>query len=79
MRLINKLDRFLEDKSYKINIKENQVNILNFEEVLDFSTGQISLRCNKKTIIVEGKNLIISKMIDEEILITGMILNVRIN
>lgn len=79
MRLISKLDRYLEDKNYQIIIKENQINIINFEEVIDFSISKISIRCNNKIINVEGKNLIISKMLDEEILITGVIFNVRIN
>ena len=76
---MNKLDRYLEDKNYQIIIKENQINIINYEEIIDFSTNKISLRCNNKIINIEGKNLIISKMLDEEILITGIIYNVRIN
>ena len=36
-------------------------------------------KCDDKIINVEGKNLIISKMLDEEVLITGIISNVRIN
>lgn len=79
MRLINKLDRYLEDKKYQIIIKENQVDIINFQEIIDFSTNKITLRCENKTINVEGKNLIISKMLDDEVLITGIIYNVRIN
>ena len=79
MGLINKLDRYLEDKNYQIIIKENRVNIINYEEIIDFSINKISLRCNNKIINIEGKNLIISKMLDEEILITGIIYNIRIN
>ena len=79
MGIMNKLDRYLEDKNYQIIIKENQINIINYEEIIDFSTNKISLRCNNKIINIEGKNLIISKMLDEEILITGIIYNVRIN
>lgn len=79
MRLISKLDRYLEDKSYEIIIKEKSINIINFEEIIDFSVNKISLRCNNKIINVEGKNLTISKMFDEEVLITGIIFNVRIN
>ena len=79
MRLINKLEKFLEDENYKIIIKERQVNILNFKEILDFSSNQISLRCKSQIINIEGKNMIITKMLDEEILITGIILNIRIN
>ena len=79
MRLISKLDRYLEDKNYQIIIKENQVNIINFKEVIDFSTDKISLKCDNKIINIDGKNLIISKMLDEELLITGIIYNLRIN
>lgn len=79
MRLISKLDRYLEDRNYEIIIKDNSINIINFKEIIDFSTTKISLRCENKIINVEGKNLIISKMLDEEVLITGVIFNIRIN
>ena len=79
MRLINKLDRYLENKNYEIIVKENSINVINFKEIIDFSMNKISLRCDDKIIIVEGKELIISKMIDDELLITGIIFNIRIN
>ena len=79
MRLINRLDRYLENKNYEIIIKENQINIVNFKEIIDFSLQKISLRCDNKIINIEGKNLTISKMLGDEVLITGTILNIRIN
>lgn len=79
MRLISKLDRYLEDKNYEIILKENRINIINFQEIIDFSINKISIRCDNKIINIEGKNLIISKMLDDELLITGTILNIRIN
>ena len=79
MRLISRLDRYLEDKTYEVIIKENKIDIINFKEIIDFSTNKISLKCEDKIINIEGKNLIISKMLDDELLITGTIFNVRIN
>lgn len=79
MKLISKLDRYLEDKNYEIIIKENSVNVINFQEIIDFSINKITLRCENKIINIEGKNLIISKMLDEEVLIRGIISNIRIN
>ena len=79
MKLISKLDRYLEDKNYEIIIKENQVNIINFQEIIDFSISKISLRCDNKIINIEGKNLIITKMLDSELLIRGIIFNISIN
>ena len=79
MKLISKLDRYLENENYEIIIKENKINIINFKEIIDFNIDKISLRCENKIITVEGKNLTISKMLDEEVLITGTIINIRIN
>ena len=79
MRLISKLDRYLENKYYEIILKDSSVNIINFSEIIDFSMNKISIRCDNKIINVEGKNLIISKMLDDELLVTGNISNLRIN
>ena len=79
MKLINKLNRYLEDKNYQIIIKNKFINIINIEEIIDFSVSKITVRCNSQIIIVEGKNLIISKMLEDEVLILGTIYNVRIN
>ena len=79
MRLISNLDRYLENKNYEIILKDSSVNIINFSEIIDFSMNKISVRCDNKIITIEGKNLIISKMLDDELLVTGNISNLRIN
>ena len=79
MKIINKLNRYLEDDNYQIIIKNNSVNIINIKEIVDFSISKVTTKCNEKTIIIEGKNLIISKMQEDEVLITGIIYNIRIN
>lgn len=79
MRLISKLDRYLENKNYEIILKDNSVNIINFSEIIDFSMNKIFVRCDNKIINIEGKSLIISKMLDDELLVTGNISNLRIN
>jgi len=79
MKLISKIDKYLEDKNYEIIIKKQQVDIVNYKEILDFSINKISIKCDNTIIIIDGKNLIISKMMDNELLINGNIFNIRIN
>lgn len=79
MKIINKLNRYLEDDNYQIIIKNNSVNIINIKEIIDFSISKVTTKCNEKIISIEGKNLIISKMQEDEVLITGIIYNIRIN
>ena len=79
MKLINKLDRYLNENDYKIIIKENYVNIINYDEIIDFNLNNISVKYNNKVIIIEGNNLTISKLVKDEVLIFGEITSIRIN
>lgn len=79
MKLIDTLDRYLFEKDYKITIKNNYLNINNYDEIIDFSLTKIVIRCQKKQLIIEGRNLIITKMLDNEVLIKGTITNLNIN
>ena len=79
MKIMSKLDRYLEDRNYQINIKKNQLNILNFKEIVDFNSNKIVVRCDSNLINIEGKDLIISKLLEDEVLISGIILSIRIS
>lgn len=79
MKLKERIDNYLYDREYKIIIKNNEINIVNYDEIIDFSLTTISIKYRNKKIIIDGKNLLISKMIENEVLITGDISNIRIN
>ena len=82
MKLFNKLnnnpERYLMDTDFKIIIKDNYLNIINYKEIVDFSSSQIIIKTNKKIIKIIGDNLIVSKMQDSEALITGNINKVEL-
>ena len=78
MNIRTKLNDYLIDTKYKIIIKDNQINIINYEEIIDFGINKITVKCNTNKIIIEGNNLIITKMLDDEILIKGIITIIRI-
>ena len=79
MRLIGKIENYLNDFDYKIIIKNKQVNIINYDEIIDFSLSKISVKYKDKKFIIEGDNLVITKMIDNEVLVNGNISNIIIN
>lgn len=79
MKIIKKLNNYLEDNQYKIIIKDKQVNIINYDEIIDFTLNKISIRHSNKIITIEGNELYIIKMVEDEVLISGNITNIRIN
>lgn len=76
MKMIRLIDNYINDKTFSIIYKNNGLNIINYSEIKDFSSTKISIRYKDNMYHVEGKNLVISKMMEEEILITGDISNI---
>ena len=52
---------------------------LSYDEIVDFTLKKISVRYKNKIIIIEGDDLTISKMVEDEVLINGSINVIRIN
>lgn len=67
------LDRYLVDRDYCITVKKGMVSILNFLEIEDFSSSKIVVKYQGGKTILEGRDLVISRMQDEELLIVGEI------
>jgi sporulation protein YqfC len=79
MRIRDKLDRYLYDKEYKITIKGNLVDIDNYDEIVDFTSSKIVIKCQNVLIILEGNKLGITKMMDNEVLVEGSVCKISIN
>ena len=78
MKIKDYCDRYLKETKYKIIIQDNSVNILNYVEIKDFSATEIVVRNKKGFTKIKGKNLVIARMLDDEILITGHISTIEL-
>ena len=57
----------------KIIIEENRVDITNFTSIEHFSSDKIIIKISDKYMNITGSNLIISKLVIDEVLISGNI------
>ena len=76
MSILN-LDRYLMDTTYKIIIKDNTINIINYEEIKDFSSNKIVVKTKKNITTIIGKDLVVSKMQDNEVLIKNILVSTK--
>lgn len=78
MTISKKITNYIFDNNFKINLTDKYINIINYDEIIDFSPNKISIKVNNKKIIIEGYNLLIKRMENNEVLITGAIININI-
>lgn len=79
MKLFDKLDRYLVDNEYKITITNNRVHIINYIKIEDFSSNMVKIKHKDGITILLGSNLVVSKMMDDELLIVGKLSSIEYN
>ena len=75
-KFIRMIDNYVNDREFNMIYKNNKLNIVNYSEIIDFSSNRISVRYMDNVYHIEGDNLVISRMMEDEILITGNISNI---
>ena len=70
------IDNYINDRKYSMIYKNNKLNIINYTEIIDFSDVLISIKYENDIYHIIGSNLVISRMMENEILITGDISNI---
>ena len=76
--VFNKMFKVIKDETLKITILKDKVNIINYKEIIFFDDNKVKIKCIDKIITVTGNDLIINKLLDDEILVIGTIKNVEL-
>ena len=78
MKLMRNIKSYIEEKNYQINIINSKVNIVNYIEIKEFSDTKIIVKHEDGYTTVNGKSLVITKMLENEILIIGTIKSIEL-
>ncbi len=73
MQLLSRFKDYINDKELMINIYKNQMNVVNYTDIPHFKSNEIIIQHQKGSIIVRGSKLVITKLLNEELLINGLI------
>ena len=75
MNLVNKIRNSFNEKKLKIIIFDKYINIINYSVINDISNEKIII--NNQNITINGRNLKVIKLLDNEILIEGLLSNLE--
>lgn len=78
MKIFDRLNNYINENNFKITIGINYVNVVNYTLVLDFNSNLVSVKYNNGIVDISGTNLVVNKMLKDEILITGNIENIKL-
>ena len=71
MNIINGIRSYILENELKITIINNKINIINYKDIGHFDSNAIIVKTDSKDIHIKGSDLVVSKLMNDEILITG--------
>lgn len=72
--MLDRLKNYIANDEFNITIADNIINVNNYIELNYMEDEKISLTHKKGKLLIKGKNLVVKKLLDNEILIVGDIL-----
>ena len=68
---------FINDTSFQILYKDNYLDIINYTNINYMEDSKISLNYLDNKILIKGNNLVVKKLLESEILITGNFISIE--
>lgn len=62
---------YIDNSEFQLNLLKGRVNVLNYQELLQINSKEMIFTTSFCKINVKGNNLVLSKLLDSELLITG--------
>ena len=78
MSIIKNFRSYLLEDSFSMHLHKDKINILNYENIDHISEKEISINYDEGLIIIKGEDLVLLKMLDDELLISGKIKNIEL-
>jgi hypothetical protein len=77
--MLDRIYNYVNDTEFRFTYYEDKVNIINFKRIISLEDNYISLQSINKKIIIKGDGLVLSKLLDNEVLIIGNIKNIEVS
>ena len=72
----DKLRTYIMEDEFEVKLLNNRINILNYGTIDHLDSNKIIIRYKQGKITINGNNLVLSKLLKDELLIMGKIKNI---
>ena len=76
--MLEKISNYVNDKEFRITLYNDKIHIINYKQIISLEDSYISILSNNKKVSITGTNLILNKLVDNEMLIKGNISKIEV-
>lgn len=75
--MFEKIREYIKDEEFRLVLFKDRVYITNYLEIITLNDKRISINNGNNLIVIKGEELILNKLLEREVLITGKILTIE--
>ena len=77
--MLDRITNYINDNTFRFTVYENTIHVVNYKRILILEEDRISFQSNNQKIKIEGEGLILKKILNQEMLITGKIYKIEVS
>lgn len=78
MFLLRKLYEYVKDDEFRFTVYNNRIHFINYEEINSLNSDYILITSFDRKISIRGRNLVLNKLLEKELLVVGEIYNIEV-
>lgn len=76
--MFSKVREYIKDLEFRLILFEDRLLAVNYDSILSLESDTISFLVSNKKIIIKGKELTLSRLLEKEVLIGGEVINIEV-
>lgn len=78
MKIIEQFRDFVLEEEFRINIYKDKVHITNYKNIDHFDNNKVVIKYSEGNLVITGKELVVSRLLVDEVLIVGKIKGIEL-
>lgn len=78
MGILKQFRSYILEEEFTFSVYNNKIDVLNYDSIGHFDSNKVIIRYNKGTLVITGNNLVVSKLMSDEVLVLGNIKNIEL-
>lgn len=78
MQMIHKFKDYLRNNEFEMNVYKDKIHIINYVSIGHFDSNKVVIKDDNRIIEIKGKNLVVSKLMNDEIMVKGNFNNIEL-
>ena len=76
--MLRKLYEYVKDEEFRFTVYNDRIHFINFLKINTLNSDYVLIESNDRKISIKGKNLILNRLLEKEVLIIGDIYGIEV-